>query len=297
MESKLKVNPLFYRNFSKFLRKESLKHINGVDTVTRKILDKIKNTTLSKQDVEILFGFNNRQIDEAVIFNASVSLFTKYRSIVQNKKWEKHMIDAFYTFIRRTFTYNKYSHQKIRNYLLKQWDKKIELTKVIDDLDMFEKINDKDETCLPQLPAVKVAMVVGWFTSKTTYGNVVYNVDKITREEVMKYIKEYILPRDIKEGNYAYVNYLFQKVVDKHDSLNQLIPYVIKEVLPKIQYIPEDSGWRNSGDESLTELLQKVKRMEGDVIINKQTVVDIIKSLNFVEDKETTIMYTIKTLV
>jgi len=80
---RLKVNPLYYHDFSRWLLGQAL-NLRDVQKVSAPLRKRLQEGSLTKQDVVILISFNNEDINEAVFRNHQVPGALLYKCYLKN---------------------------------------------------------------------------------------------------------------------------------------------------------------------------------------------------------------------
>ena len=86
--NQLKIGYPYYQNFSKWLKRQSLKYMAGDTSASSAILDKIRHTDLSKRDIAICLQFNSKFITGAVLNNSLIKPLTAYKLLIQEELYK-----------------------------------------------------------------------------------------------------------------------------------------------------------------------------------------------------------------
>ena len=291
MSSTLKVNYLFYKNFSRYLQKEQLKHLSGVNYVTRTVLDKIRTEHLYRRDIEICLGFWNRRIISAVLRNSKVPLKVKYKYILKNKCY----INCNSTYFIRDFmrSLKNKEKKKVIIKLLKRLNKNFEQDKYLGKnpfLDLNEIISEIETSEMINILVVNYIIVQeiikpsqGYYYSNIINPNDF--IEQIKEETIIENIKK-LLKIDIKNGNYIYSSaflgkmhsFIKEGLTDLSNTFKNIIDYWIKNIIPNIEYSD-----KNEEVHSLTNLLYNILHLKKDGIFRDSQIESIIKQLNIEE--------------
>ena len=275
---KLKVEPLFYRDFSRYIRRMSIKHVAGVDDISRTVLSKIKDTKLTKQDIENLLAFNNRTIRSHVFANGTIPLRDKYRMIIKNKLYHPEVIEKFFS----EYAWKKKDTRvKVRSQMLRHWNKLFENDRANfqDASDVFETmIVIGDTKQMPDLPLVQYMITKGWLDEDRRYSYRQWSYEglacDINSVHVMDHIKGF-LQDDIKTNTYRISSKVLSKMNklaenEERDKLNELKPmiaYMLTDILPKISYKKKEYG-----DVGPCKLIEELIKAQADDLITEDQV-------------------------
>ena len=248
MEKSLKVNYLFYKDFSKYLRKESLKHMDGISYVTRVIRDKIATANLTKQDIQILINFNDDSITKTVFKNPNIPIALKYKYYFKHALYNRGSEDTLFTQLATI------KNTKIKLFTIKRINKLFESQKLKEIESLPSMLNkllkslppDKREE-MTQYSCVKYSAVLRMLTRESSwYDDFDFTtvLPTLTNKSLIN-ITNQILLRDITVWNCChYTKLLVSTLVHLDASLNddkshlncllQSLEFSIKEIFSKL---------------------------------------------------------------
>jgi len=198
----LRVGYPYYKDFSKWLQRQSLKHMAGGTEASRAILDRMRYTKLSKRDVDICLGFDNKNITGAVLSNRLIKNTFIYKLLIQ-----KGLYKDLY-FLRQalnSFDRTKVLDNKIKIGIVKRLNKDYENKEQLNWEDLLNRIYEEEDT-LPAFPVISHTIVKAYVSNERSY-SWRHNIDwsgkivDMTSSTIKEYIKE-ILKEDILRKRY-----------------------------------------------------------------------------------------------
>lgn len=271
---KLKVNPLFYRDFSKWLKKEYL-NFHEIGSVTRVVLNKIAEHKLTAKDTDILLSINHKDVVDAIFRNNNVSFRTKYKYFVK-----KDLFNRPYLMNRFIGGDNK---DKIRKHLLNHFENYCKKQKVITNGKDVINYLYEEASQVPLTHIVKCIAIMDLVShsgSRSSYyrRNLEFKpiLDRMSKEDISKYLKihtkdSYSIMSVIDMWcNYKSEGTKEYKYFDEIDTLD-----IIKEALGGIDFSEAEGV-----EELLSRLLKHLYALIKFELVSKDEVVNIIKSLN-----------------
>jgi hypothetical protein len=290
MSKKLKVNPLFYRNFSKWLRKETM-GFKDIDKVTRVVLNKIRSTQLTSKDVSILLYTNNQEIHSAVFQNSSVPFRIKYKFIIRNKLYNSR--PCLRECIRQR---DDIDNIKIKRYLLKHYEKQffdIEYSKRPNADNFIKELYRNDDSPLTNITkyeAVRKFICCDYSSWDSFQFSRIINM--MSDEDLESYIRLFF-DIDVKNNSYYFIEHSLKMLFEYKNEQKECYKYVERVDLLRIikEYVPLVNCGYSSKD--LLEILYKLYTSEvinenyfeetinliGVDTIEKRTVIDYLVAL------------------
>ena len=283
--NQLKVGYPYYQNFSKWLKRQSLKHMAGETRASRVILDKIRGTILSKRDIDICLGFNSEYITGAVLSNSLIKPLTTYKLLIQKKLYK----DKYYL---KQFTSKNNILSKVKIRILERLNKDYENKEQLDWKDLIESLYNKNDT-VPALPVVFYITVKSVITNQGYYtwsSSIDWNkkIRKISSGNILKYSKE-VLREDIAYNSYEKTYNFFKKINTEYKNMspagpNQrqllktlllLLPYIKDEIILNTQYSSTDIY-----TSEVESLMEHMLQAHNNKLITSKYVMDIIKNMS-----------------
>lgn len=277
---KLKVNPLFYRNFSKWLRRETL-NFKTVNKVTRTVLDKIKSHPLTLKDTTILLSLDNTAITHAVLRNTNVPFKVKYKYFLKKKLFVNTDSISIIISLR-----DEAEREKLRNNILKHFEKvyfgENGESNSIRILEALYRGNNND---IPLRSIVKHTAVKELIKgadryrySWSSYFEYPVVLNKMSASEIEKYVKELIITSDdvIKVID-RWCNWKYEgtKKYKYFNDINTLD--IVEDKLSEIYFNIDSDDTNELG--SILKCLYSLIRFE---LVDEEKIKSIIKSLNIV---------------
>ena len=277
----LRVGYPYYKDFSQWLQRQSFKHMAGNVEASGAILEKIRYTELSKRDIDICLGFNNKRITGAVLSNHLIKNVYTYKLLIQKRLYRnKYFLrQALYGFAKgKTLV-------KIKMGILKRLNKDYKNKEKLAWEELLDCLYSRDEM-VPSFPVVSYVIVKANILYKEFYSwrrdiNWSGKMTSMDSTTIKEYIKE-VLKEDIDKAGYNITSSFFKRVskekANKGDFLEtflEVMPYVKNEIIPNI-HSTQDASY-HSQIESLMNNLFDAHKAE---IVSSEYLIDFINKMH-----------------